>query len=123
MTTAGVIGIIAALVIGAAVGSILVLALRRRSAAGAVDPEDVVATARLEAQRTLARAEEEGRARAEAYREREEAGLEHRRVELSTTESRLAQREETLEQRATNLAQREQLLIRREDIASIPLEG
>ncbi|MEX1043734.1 MAG: ribonuclease Y [Acidimicrobiia bacterium] len=78
------------------------------------DPEDTIAHSRLEAQRILGRAEEEGRARAEAFREREEAKLEHRRLELDNMEGRLSQREETLEQRASNLASREQLLIDRE---------
>ena len=62
--------------------------------------EDVVTSARLDAQRILAKAEEEGRAKAETYREREEANLEHRRLEASNLESRLGQREETLDQRA-----------------------
>ncbi len=92
--------------------------LSTRSGAGnrsdTPDPEETVATARLEAQRILARAEDEGRARAESFRERESAALEHRRVELDTMEGRLVQREETLEQRASNLAAREQLLIERE---------
>ncbi len=78
------------------------------------DGEDSVASARLEAQRILGRAEEEGRAKAQAFREREEAGLEHRRVELETVEGRLTQREETLEQRASNLASCEQMLVDRE---------
>lgn len=78
-------------------------------------PDDTLATARLEAQRLLTNAEEEGRARAEAYREREEAALEHRHLEASGLEARLAQREETLDQRAANLAQREQMLIGREE--------
>ncbi len=78
------------------------------------DGDDSVASARLEAQRILGRAEEEGRAKAQAFREREEASLEHRRVELETVEARLTQREETLEQRASNLASREQMLIERE---------
>lgn len=96
----------------------------RSRAAGAPDGEDAVATARLEAQRILARAEEEGRARAEAFRDREEASLEHRRVELETVETRLTQREETLEQRATNLASREQLLIDRErEVNGLRLEA
>lgn len=75
---------------------------------------DTLGQARLEAQRILAKAEEEGRAKAEAYREREEAGLEHRRLEALNLETRLAQREETLEQRASNLASRESMLIERE---------
>lgn len=78
------------------------------------DPEDTIAHSRIEAQRILGRAEEEGRARAEGFREREEAKLEHRRLELDNMEGRLSQREETLEQRASNLASREQLLIDRE---------
>jgi ribonuclease Y len=85
---------------------------RRRG--GVAIGDDPVTSARVEAQRILAKAEEDARARAEAYREREQAGLEHRRVELNTLEVRLIQREETLEQRAANLAQREQLLIHRE---------
>ncbi len=76
--------------------------------------EELIGNARLEAQRILTRSEEEGRAKAAAYREREEAALAHRRVELETLENRLGQREETLEQRATNLATREKLLIERE---------
>ena len=73
-----------------------------------------VDTARREAQRILGRAEDEGRARAEAYREREEALLEHRKLEVGASEERLIQRERTLEQRASNLAQREQMLLHRE---------
>jgi ribonuclease Y len=79
---------------------------------------DHVGTARAEAQRILARAEEEGRARAETFRQREEVALEHRRVELDGIETRLGHREETLEQRAGNLAQREQILIQRESEVS-----
>jgi hypothetical protein len=37
------------------------------------DAEETLSHARIEAQRILAKAEEEGRAKAEAYREREEA--------------------------------------------------
>ncbi len=73
-----------------------------------------VERARREAQRILLRAEEEGRARAEAYRERAEAELEHRKVEMGTAEGRLIQRERTLEQRASNLAQREEMVVHRE---------
>ncbi len=79
-----------------------------------IDDGDPVGSARVEAQRLLARADEEGRARAETFREREEAALEHRRVEFDSIETRLTHREETLEQRASNLAQREQILIQRE---------
>ena len=91
------------------------LAIARRRERDGVSAEDAVATARLDAKRILTTAEEEGLAKAEAYREREEAALGHRKLELSNLESRLAQREETLEQRASNLAQRENLLIDRED--------
>ena len=94
---------------------ISVLVLQGRFSRRVLAPkEDDASAARREAQRILSRAEEEGRARAEAYREREEAQLDHRRVELSAAEDRLIQREKTLEQRASNLAQREQLLVRRE---------
>jgi len=80
-------------------------------------PDEVLADARLEAQRILARAEEEARAKAETYRDREDATLEHRRVEIGSQESRLAQREATLEQRAGNLAQREEMILAREAAA------
>ncbi|HLT95317.1 MAG TPA: ribonuclease Y [Acidimicrobiia bacterium] len=76
--------------------------------------EETLGNARLEAQRILMRAEEEGRAKAEAYREREEANLEQRRLEIVNLENRLAQREETLEQRAANLANRERMVLDRE---------
>ncbi len=77
-------------------------------------PEEVLADARIEAQRILARAEEEARALAETYRDREEATLEHRRVEMGSMEGRIEQRAATLEQRAANLAQREELVVERE---------
>ncbi len=91
------------------------LAIQRRRELETVSAEDGVTSARLEAQRILTKAEEEARAKAEAYREREEANLEHRRLEISSIETRLAQREETLDQRASNLAQREKMLIEREE--------
>ncbi len=87
---------------------------RRRMTKAESDAERMVADARLEAQRVLSRAEEEGRAQAQAYREREEASLEHRRMEIGASEERMTQREATLEQRAANLAAREQLLVDRE---------
>ncbi|HKY48596.1 MAG TPA: ribonuclease Y [Acidimicrobiia bacterium] len=90
---------------------------RRKSSV--IDDDDPVGNARVEAQRILARAEEEGRARAESFRQREEAALEHRRVEVEAIETRLGHREETLEQRAANLAQREQILIQRETETSL----
>ncbi len=80
-------------------------------------PSEALAEARLEAQRILARAEEEARSKAEEYRDREDATLEHRRVEMGSQEGRLAQREATLEQRAGNLAQREELVLAREQAA------
>lgn len=94
------------------------LVLARRLARAGATPEEVLSEARLEAQRILARAEEEARAKAEAYRDREEATLEHRRVEIGSLEDRLAQREATLEQRAANLAQREEFLIAKEQAAA-----
>ena len=90
---------------------------RRR--ASVIDDDDPVGNARVEAQRILARAEEEGRARADTFRQREEAALEHRRVEIDAIETRLGHREGTLEQRAANLAQREQILIQRETETSV----
>ncbi len=81
-------------------------------------PEEVLGDARMEAQRILARAQEEARALADTYRDREEATIEHRRVEMGTMEGRIEQREATLEQRAANLAQREELVIDKERAAS-----
>ncbi len=99
--------------------SVSVLIMQRRVRRQVLAPrEGNVGSARREAQRILSRAEDEGRARAEAYREREEAQLDHRRVELASAEERLIQREKTLEQRASNLAQREQLLLQREAAVS-----
>jgi ribonucrease Y len=85
----------------------------RRLASGA-NAEEIVGEARLEAQRVLSRAEEEARAKAEAYREREEAKLEHQRLELASLEERLTHREATLEQRAANLTQREEMVLERD---------
>ena len=109
-----VIGVLAVLV-GAVIGFFGARSNRRRAHGDAeTGAEEVVGSARLEAQRLLSRAEEEARAIAETYRDREDATLEHRRIEIHTSQDRLATREETLEQRASNLAQREQLLIQRE---------
>jgi len=47
-------------------------------------PDETLGDARLEAQRILARAEEEARSKAETYRDREDATLEHRRVEIGS---------------------------------------
>ena len=122
-----IIGGIAAVVLGVVgfvVGSIVGRDRARRNREGAAaTAEEVLASARLEAQRVLAKADEEGRARAESYREREEASLEMRRVEVQAGEERLASRERTLEQRASNLAQREQFLIHREqEVAELRVE-
>ena len=89
----------------------------RRLAKQPMAPDEVMAEARIDAQRILARAEEESRAKAEAYRDREEATLEHRKVEVGSAEDRINQRSETLEQRASNLAQREELIIEKERVA------
>ena len=117
MDTIPVIGLtILGVVLGLGFGYLLArLAIARRRERDGVSAEDVVTSARLDAQRLLAKAEEEGRAKAETYREREEANLEHRRLEVSNLETRLGQREETLDQRASNLAQREKMIIDREE--------
>jgi ribonucrease Y len=102
-----------------AVGYLAAKSSGGRREASIIDEDDPVGNARVEAQRILARAEEEGRARADSFRQREEAALEHRRVEVDAVESRLSHREGTLEQRAANLAQREQILIQRETETSV----
>ena len=113
-STAAIAVAVALAVVIAGGGGFLIATRFARSSDSDPDSQDAVSEARLEAQRILTRAEEEGRARAESYRDREEAALEHRKVEVETIESRLTQREETLEQRASNLASREQLLLERE---------
>jgi ribonuclease Y len=117
MDTTLVVGLtILGIVLGLGFGYLLArLGIARKRERDGVSAEDVVTSARLEAQRLLSKAEEEGRAKAETYREREEASLEHRRLELSNLETRLGQREETLDQRASNLAQREKMIIDREE--------
>lgn len=105
-----VVGIVAA----AAGYAYATLSAGRKIRRDSESAQDTLSQARIEAQRFLAKAEEEGRAKAEAYREREEANLEHRRLEAANLENRLSQREETLEQRASNLATRERMLIDRE---------
>lgn len=107
-----VLGVVIGLGFGYLVAHLVVARRRERDS---VSAEDMVTSARLDAQKILTNAEEEGRAKADAYREKEEEALAHRKLELANLESRLAQREETLEQRASNLAQREKLLIDRED--------
>ncbi len=117
MSNAVAIGLaVAGVAIGLGFGYLLArLSIARRRERDGVSAEGMVSSARADAQRILGSAEDEGRAKAETYREREEEAMAHRRLELSNLESRLAQREETLEQRASNLAQRETVLIDRED--------
>ncbi len=88
---------------------------RRRTHEATQTAEKLLSEARVEAQRTLSRAEEEARALAESYREREVESLEHRRLEVNSLEDRLEQRESTLEQRASNLAQREERILGKEE--------
>lgn len=80
-------------------------------------PDEVIADARTDAQRILARAEEDARGYADSYRDREDATLEHRRVEMDSSRATLEQRAATLEQRASNLEQREELAIDMERVA------
>lgn len=102
--------------IGLAFGYLIArLASARRQEKDGTSAEDALSKAQMEARQILSKADEEGRAQAEAYRQREEATLDNRRVELTNLESRLGAREETLDQRAANLAQREKMLIDRED--------
>ena len=117
MSNAVAIGLaVLGVVIGLGFGYLLArLAIARRREQDGVSAEDKVTSALLDAQRILAKAEGEGRAVAETYREREDAALEHRRLEAANIESRLGQREETLDQRASNLANREKMLIDREE--------
>ena len=113
-----VIAVLAAGLAGA-VGYLAARGSGGRRKALVIDDDDPIGNARVESQRILARAEEEGRARADSFRQREEAALEHRRVEVEAVETRLGHREGTLEQRAANLAQREQILIQRETETSV----
>ena len=97
---------------------------RRRTHEATQNAEKLLSEARVEAQRTLARAEEDARALAESYREREVESLEHRRLEVSSLEDRLEQRESTLEQRAANLAQREErILLKEEEVVGAQREA
>ncbi len=117
METAVVIGLsVLGVVIGLAFGYLLARVLNTRKVErDAGSAEALLGNAQVEARQIIAKADDEGRAQAQAYREREDATLETRRAELSNLESRLGAREETLEQRASNLAQREKMLIDRED--------
>jgi ribonuclease Y len=103
----------AALALGLGVAGATWYHTNRASRAGDT-ADQVLEKARQQAHDILARADSEGQAQAEAYREREDATLEHRRLEIRSSDERIAQREATLEQRAGNLADREQLALARE---------
>lgn len=92
----------------------LIIALIRVRVGGAANLEDKVADARLEAQRILARAEEEARVRSEEKRAVEEEALGRQRESIEARTRRVLQREERLDQQAANLEERERLLIERE---------
>lgn len=109
------IALIVALVVTVVVVIVgLIIALIRVRVGGAATVEDKVAEARLEAQRILARAEEESRVRAEERRAVEEEALARQKESMEARGRRILQREETLDQQATNLEERERLLIERE---------
>lgn len=91
----------------------LIIALIRVRVGGA-NVEDKVAEARLEAQRILARAEEEARVRAEERRAVEEEAMTRQRESIQGRTRRILRREERLDQQASNLEERERLLIERE---------
>ncbi|MGB8362201.1 MAG: hypothetical protein WCE80_12465, partial [Acidimicrobiia bacterium] len=86
MTPIQVTGLAAlGVVIGLAFGYLVArLAVARRREREGLDAEEKVTSARIDAKKILAKAEEEGRAKAEAYREKEEEALAHRRLELGT---------------------------------------
>lgn len=92
----------------------LIIALIRVRVGGASNVEDKVAEARLEAQRILARAEEEARVRSEEKRAVEEEAMARHRESVEARTRRVMQREERLDRQATNLEERERLLIERE---------
>ena len=109
------IALIVALVVTVVVVIVgLIIALIRVRVGGAANVEDKVAEARLEAQRILARAEEESRVRAKERRAVEEEALARQKESIEARGRRILQREETLDQQATNLEERERLLIERE---------
>ncbi len=95
----------------------LIIALIRVRVGGSTNMEAKVAEARLEAQRILARAEEEARARAEKERTTEEVALTRQKELVDVQRERIVQREERLDQQSVNLEKREQLLIEREEEA------
>ena len=92
----------------------LIIALIRVRVGGAANLEDKVAEARLEAQRILARAEEESRVRSEEKRAVEGEAMSRQRESIEARNRRVMQREERLDQQAANLEERERLLIERE---------
>ena len=100
-------------VVAVVVGLIIAL-IRVRIGGSPANAEDKVAEARLEAQRILARAEEDARARSEERRIAEEAELGRQRELVEVQRARTVQREERLDQQAANLEERERLLIERE---------
>ena len=92
----------------------LTIALIRVRVGGSAKIEDSVAEARLEAQRILARAEEEARVRSEEKRAVEEESLARQRDSIEARGRRILQQEERLDRQASNLEERESLLIERE---------
>jgi ribonuclease Y len=98
----------------AVVFGLIIALIRVRIGGSPANVEDKVAEARLEAQRILARAEEEARARSEERRIAEEAELGRQRESVEVQTARTVQREERLDQQASNLEERERLFIERE---------
>ena len=87
-TTAIIVGASTAIVAGL-IGYLFAL-IRRRSEGSSQSSESLIAEARLEAQRTLSAAEQEARAKAEAYRDREDVTLEQRRIEADDFKAQIA---------------------------------
>ena len=92
----------------------LIIALIRVRVGHTANLEGNVVEARLEAQRILARAEEEARVRSEEKKAVEEEALARQRESVEARGRRILQREERLDQQAVNLEERERLLIERE---------
>ncbi len=92
----------------------LIIALIRVRVGHAANPEESLAEARLEAQRILARAEEEARVRSQEKRVVEEEALARQRESIEARSGRMLQREERIDRQAANLEERERLLIERE---------
>lgn len=109
------IALIVALVVTVVVVIVgLIIALIRVRVGGSSNLEDKVAEARLEAQRILARAEEEARVRAEERRAVEEEALARQKESIESRSRRILQREERLDRQSANLEEREHLVIERE---------